>query len=75
MADDMITYVLNRKGQRLSKKDTFDKLVALNPNDKYKKQKAAGSMGGSVTNNFIKSSGSDYECMRDLKDVATAWIK
>lgn len=69
MADDMITHVFDKKGQRLSKQDTFNRLVTLYPNDKYKKQKAAGSIGGSVTHHYIQSNGSDYECMRDLRNI------
>ncbi len=67
MGSDMITCVFNKKGQVLSKQITFNKLVALYSNDKYKKKKAAGSMGGSVTHNYIKGSNGNYECMRDPK--------
>lgn len=64
----MITDVYKKKGERYSKKDTFDKLVNLNPKDKYNKQKAAGSIGGSVTQGYIESDGNDYKCMKDARE-------
>lgn len=67
----MITKVLSQKGQEISKKDTFEKLVALNPTDRYNKQKAAGSIGGSRTQGYIEVDGTNYKCTRDSK-VATA---
>lgn len=67
----MITKVLSQKGQEISKKDTFEKLVALNPKDRYNKQKAAGSIGGSRTHRYIEVDGTNYKCTRDSK-VATA---
>ena len=47
----IITKVLSEKGQEISKRETFEKLVALNSSDIYNKQKASGYIGGS--NDFI----------------------
>jgi hypothetical protein len=49
----IITKVLSEKGQEISKRETFEKLVALNSSDIYNKQKASGYIGGS--NDFIQS--------------------
>lgn len=63
----MITKVLSKKGQEISKRETFENLVALNPTDKYNKQKAAGSIGGSRTQGYIEVNGINYKCIRNSK--------
>ena len=68
----MITKVLDKKNQTKSKKDVFDELLGLYPNDPYAKQKAAGAVGGSVTQNYIEEQGVNYRCTRDAEKVATA---
>lgn len=44
----MILNVFTRIGVRLSVADAYQQLIALNPNDPYAKNKAAGSLGGAV---------------------------
>lgn len=56
----MITNVFAQKGQSKSVIDAFTDLVNLNPTDKYKKQKAAGSLGGSSTSKFLSRQGQVY---------------
>lgn len=56
----MITKVFTQKGQSKTIRDSFTALVNLNPNDKYKKQKAAGSLGGSSTSGFLSRQGKVY---------------
>lgn len=63
----MITRIVNKKGQQKDKTTVFDELVKIDPNDKYGEQKAAGSIGGSVTNGYIVNKGEVYECTRDAK--------
>ena len=53
----MITKVFTKKGQSESTKDAYTDLVNLNPTDMYKKQKAAGSLGGSSTSKFLSKQG------------------
>lgn len=61
----MIRKVFSQKGQELKKRETYEKLVALNSEDKFKKQKAAGSIGGSRTQGYIEVSDLNYKCTRD----------
>ncbi len=56
----MITNVFTQKGQSETVKDAFTALINLNPNDKYKKQKAAGSLGGSSNSKFLSRQGKTY---------------
>ena len=60
----MITRVFNTKGQVESIADAYTKLVKLNPTDKYNKQKAAGSLGGSSRSGFIELQNNQYTRMR-----------
>ncbi len=60
----MITNVFKRNNEVQSLNDAFTALVNLNPNDKYKKQKAAGSLGGSCTSGFLKRQGKTYQRTR-----------
>lgn len=63
----MITKIISKKDQKMDKKEIFDKLTALNPNDPYRKKKAAGSLGGSKTHGYLADDGNDYRCTRDAK--------
>ena len=49
----MILNVFTRIGVRLSVADAYQQLIALNPNDPYAKNKAAGSLGGAVNGGTI----------------------
>jgi len=60
----MITRIFTKKGQVESKADAYTKLIALNPTDKYTKQKAAGSLGGSSRSHFIERQNDQYTRMR-----------
>lgn len=64
---DMITQVFTNKNQIKTKADTFNELVALNPNDPNKKKKAAASIGGSRTHRYLEIAGNDYRCTRDKR--------
>lgn len=50
----MISQVFIAKNHTESISDAYRKLQNLNPNDPYKKQKAAGSLGGSSRRKFIE---------------------
>lgn len=56
----MITQVFKQKGQSMSMRNAFSDLVALNPTDKYRKQKAAGSLGGASNSKFLSKQGRNY---------------
>lgn len=56
----MITNVFTKKGQSRTVYDAFTCLANLNPNDKFKKQKAAGSLGGASNSGFITRQGKLY---------------
>lgn len=58
--DMMITRVFTTKGHTESLADAYTKLIALNPTDKYNKQKAAGSLGGALRSHFIKRQNHQY---------------
>jgi len=60
----MITRVFTTKGQVESIADAYAKLIELNPTDKYNKQKAAGSLGGSSRSCFIERQNNQYTRMR-----------
>lgn len=60
----MITRVFTTKDQTESIADAYTKLIALNPTDKYIKQKAAGSLGGASRSHFIKRQNDEYIRMR-----------
>ena len=57
---DMMPQVMTHTGEQKDKHIVYSELVSLNPNDPYRKQKASGSIGGSVTNRYIQSVGSTY---------------
>jgi len=56
----MITAVFKYKGQTMTVAEAFRALIALNPTDKYNKQKAAGSLGGAMNSGFLKRYGNTY---------------
>lgn len=56
----MITNVFKQEGQSKSIHEAFSALVKLNPTDKYKKQKAAGSLGGASNSKFLSRQGKTY---------------
>lgn len=56
----MITKVFTKKGQSRTVYDAFTCLMNLNPNDKFKKQKAAGSLGGASNSGFLARQGKLY---------------
>lgn len=60
----MITRVFTKKGQAESIADAYTRLIELNPTDKYNKQKAAGSLGGSSRSRFIERQNNQYTRMR-----------
>jgi len=60
----MITQVFTTKGQIESIADAYKKLIALNPTDKYNKQKAAGSLGGSSRSHYIERQNNQYKRMK-----------
>lgn len=62
---DMITHVFKKKGDTKSVADAFINLVNLNPNDKYKKQKASGSLGGSIASGFLSRQDKIYTQTRE----------
>lgn len=55
----MITKVFTKKGQT-KKANTAYALLIDCYNDQYKKQKAAGSLGGSVTSSFLARQSKEY---------------
>lgn len=56
----MITNVFTQKEQSKSASEAFSELINLNPSDKYKKQKAAGSLGGASNSKFLCREGKTY---------------
>ena len=56
----MITQVFTVKNQTETISSAYTKLIALNPTDKYIKQKAAGSLGGSSHSHFIERNNGQY---------------
>ena len=60
---------VDKKGQEITKEKLMSELKGLNPDDKYKKQKAAGSIGGSVAHDYLKREGNQYVCQRDAKKL------
>lgn len=61
---DMMPHVLSGKNSRKDKKVLMAELEKLNPNDLYKKQRAADSIGGAVRHGYIRLVGNDYVCQR-----------
>lgn len=60
----MITRVFTIKNQKETITNAYGKLIALNPTDKYNKQKAAGSLGGASRWGFIALTNGVWERMR-----------
>lgn len=60
----MITRVFTTKSQKETIPNALAKLIALNPTDKYSKQKAAGSLGGASRWGFIVLNNGIWERMR-----------
>ena len=60
----MITQVFKAKNQTETIASAYTNLIALNPTDKYIKQKAAGSLGGSSRSRFIERNNGQYKRMR-----------
>lgn len=60
----MITRVFTTKSQKETIPNAYEKLIALNPTDKYSKQKAAGSLGGASRWGFIVLNNGIWERMR-----------
>lgn len=60
----MITQVFKTKNQTETIDSAYKQLIALNPTDKYNKQKAAGSLGGSSRSRFIERKNDQYTRMR-----------
>ena len=57
---EMITNILTQEGQTKSVRDAFTALININPTDKYKKQKAAGFLGGSSSSVFFNGQEKTY---------------
>lgn len=64
MNKDLMPQVLAGKGNIMNKKMIYDKLVELNLDDPFCKQKASGSIGGSKTHGYIADAGNNYICQR-----------
>lgn len=60
----MITKVFTVKKQTETISSAYKKLIALDPTDKYIKQKAAGSLGGASHSGFIERNNGQYKRMR-----------
>jgi len=60
----MITRVFTIKNQKETIPNAYEKLIALNPMDKYNKQKTAGSLGGASRWGFIVLTNGVWEQMR-----------
>lgn len=61
MKKTMIEQVFTAKDQTDTVTSAYKKLLDLNPNDKYIKQKAAGSLGGASRSRFIKRENNQYK--------------
>jgi len=64
MTEEMITRVFTTMGHTESIADAYTKLIALNPTDKYNKQKAAGSLGGASRSGFIELKNGQWTRIR-----------
>lgn len=60
----MIVQVFTAINQTDTVVSAYKKLIELNPNDKYNKQKAAGSLGGASRFRFIKRENNQYTRIR-----------
>jgi len=60
MKKAMISQVFTQKNQKESIKSAYLKLIKLNPDDPYKRHKAAGSLGGASRHEFIVRTNSEY---------------
>jgi len=60
----MISRVFTAKGQRETIANAYNKLHDLIPADKYKRQKAAGSLGGASRHGFIELVNNEWVCTR-----------
>ena len=64
-----ITSVFPKCGVRKSIADTMTELTdyykKLNPDDKFTKQKSAGSTGGAIHGGYIKAEDGFFECISD----------
>jgi hypothetical protein len=60
----LITRVFTYKGQKETAQNAYEKLIALNPTDKYNKQKAAGALGGAARWGFIVFTSGVWKRMR-----------
>lgn len=58
--EPMITKVFTSKGEKETIASAYTKLIDLNPNDKYKKKKAAGSLGGASRHGFLSREDHEY---------------
>lgn len=56
----MIINVFPRIGIRMTIADAYLQLISLNPNDPYRREKAAGSLGGAVNGGTIVRNGNYY---------------
>lgn len=62
---DLITTVFKAKGDKKSKEEAMKSLIEQMPNnERFKKQKAAGSLGGAVRHGFLKRK----VCYERIKD-------
>lgn len=62
----LITKIFKNKGEKLTKEETYDRLVNLmSPESKYKEQKALGAIGSAISHGYIKECGKYYICTRD----------
>lgn len=56
----MILSVFPSIGVQLIVSDAYQQLIALNPNNSYAKNKAAGALGGAVNGGTIHLNGNGY---------------
>ena len=60
----MISQVFTQINQKESIASAYSKLIDLNHNDPYNKQKAAGSLGGASRHGFIVRTDGKYTRVR-----------
>lgn len=56
----MILNVFKNIGYSFTIADAYRELIALNPNDPYAKEKAAGSLGGAINGGTLMRSNNIY---------------
>ena len=56
----MISQIFTNRSHKESLRTAYSKLIDLNPNDPYNKQKAAGALGGASRHGFIVRFNGDY---------------